>query len=201
MMHRFVFLGMIATLVTLATAPALAADQCSGHQLLPKPRPQASCLTVTPQVFVSPDRALRATVLPVDISLYATPDMESRIVIRSRDGNTLTSMDHSSPRGTNGYYVFNAAWSPDSQYFVYSLTSSGGHSPWSFPIMVYDNKSRSIAKFTDMIGGRPTLLGQFKFTSPHTLLATTWRKPGAIEDKVAISVDLDRAFAKMKSSH
>jgi hypothetical protein len=76
---------------------------------------------------------LHATVLPADISLDATPDMESRVVIRSVAGSTLNSHNHSSPRGANGYYVDQAQWSPDSQFFVYSLVSSGGHSPWSHP--------------------------------------------------------------------
>jgi len=108
---------------------AYAEVVCSGHKLLPIPRPQSSCSNVKPRIYPSPDGALRALVFPVDVSLYATPDMESRVVIRTSKGDTLTSKDYSSPRGTNGYYVFDAKWSPDSQFFVYSTSSSGGHSP------------------------------------------------------------------------
>jgi hypothetical protein len=191
---------LLATLVsvTVVLAPGFACAEvpCSGHQFLQKPRPETSCLTAAPQMFVSPDGALRASVLPVDVSLYATPDMESRVVIRSSDGNTLTSADYSSPRGSNGYYVFAAKWSPDSQFFVYSLTSSGGHSPWSFPIMVYSRKTRSIARFSDMINGRPTVSGNFRFSGPHTLIASTWKKPGAFDDKLVVGVDLEKASAK-----
>jgi hypothetical protein len=122
--------------VTFAT-DASAEVTCSGHKLLPIPRPQSSCGNVKPRIYPSPDGALRALVFPVDVSLYATPDMESRVVIRTNKGDTLTSKDYSSPRGANGYYVFNAKWSPYSQFFVYSMSSSGGHSPWSFPMMVY----------------------------------------------------------------
>jgi hypothetical protein len=68
---------------------------------------------------------LRAVVYPVDISLNATSDMESRVVIRTSKGDTLTSKDYASPRGFNGYYVVNAKWSPDSKFFVYSMSSSG----------------------------------------------------------------------------
>ena len=136
---------------TLSPAPVLGQVVCSGHELLPKPRPDTSCLDVKPAVHPSPDRALRATVLPVDVSLYATPDMESRVVIRTSKGDTLTSKDYSSPRGANGYYVLNAKWAPDSRFFVFSMSSSGGHSPWSFPIMVYGYKRNFFAKFSDMI--------------------------------------------------
>jgi hypothetical protein len=136
-------------------------------------------------------------VVPADVSLDATPDMESRVVIRASEGKTLTSKDHSSPRGMNGYYVYRAKWSPDSQFFVYSLVSSGGHSPWQFPMMVYSRKANAFAKFSDMIGGKPTLSGDFDFTGPHTLTATTWKQPASGDkepEKVPVTVDLQKAF-------
>ncbi|HEY7297523.1 MAG TPA: hypothetical protein VH684_06255 [Xanthobacteraceae bacterium] len=173
------------------------AQACSGHRLLTKPRPEASCRYVVPQIFVSPDKTMRALVFPADISLDATPDMESRVVIRSSAGDTLTSKDYSSPRGANGYYVYRAKWSPDSQFFVYSLTSSGGHSPWSFPIMVYGRESSRIAEFSSMIDGKPTLSGDFYFSGPHTVAATTWKQPGSLDDKVPIMIDLQQAFDKL----
>ena len=96
----------LASMTFATDAPAQVA--CSGHKLLPIPRPESSCGDVKPQIYPSPDGALRALVLPVDVSLYATPDMESRIVIRTAKGDTLTSKDYSSPRGTNGHYVVDA---------------------------------------------------------------------------------------------
>lgn len=170
---------------------------CTGHQILEAPRSETSCPTVRPEVFVSPDKAMHASVLPVGVSLYATPDMESRIVIRSSDGDTLTSADYSSRRGMNGYYVHSAKWSPDSQFFVYSLTSSGGHQPWSFPIMVYSRKRNLIAAFSAMIQGRPTLSGDFEFSGPHTVSARTWKAQGSIDQPVPITVDLETAFARL----
>jgi len=193
-----------AALVLLAPAEVLADTRCSGHQLLSKPRPEASCRYVVPQIYVSPDKEMRALVFPVDVLLDATPDMESRVVIRSSAGDTLTSKDHSSPRGMNGYYVYRAKWSPDSQFFVYSLVSSGGHSPWSFPIMVFGRRNSEIAKLSDMIDGKPTLSGEFSFSAPHTLTATTWKRPAAAGEKdvgetVPITVDLEEAFQKLPS--
>src|SRR5579862_4100427 len=149
------------------SADASAAPPCSGHQALSTPRPEASCRNIVAQVLVSPDKALHAVILPADISLDTTPDMESRVVIRTSSGSTVTSKDHSSPRGMNGYYVYRAKWSPDSQFFVYSLISSGGHSPWSFPMMVFSRKASAIAEFSAMIEGKPTLSGDFSFSGPH----------------------------------
>jgi len=185
--------------MTFAT-DASAEVVCSGHKLLPIPRPQSSCSNVKPRIYPSPDGALRALVFPVDVSLYATPDMESRVVIRTSKGDTLTSKDYSSPRGTNGYYVFNAKWSPDSQFFVYSTSSSGGHSPWSFPMMVYSRQQNRIAGFSDMINAEPTVSGDFHFIGSHTVVASTWKRPGSLDDKVAVTVDLEEAFAKLAPS-
>jgi hypothetical protein len=182
---------------TLPPASAVAQLACSGHKLLRIPRPESSCSNVKPVIYTSPDGALRALVFPVDVSLYATPDMESRVVIRIAKGDTLTSKDYSSPRGTNGYYVLDAKWSPDSQFFVYSMASSGGHSPWSFPMTVYSRQKKRIAGFSDMIEGKPTLSADFRFAGPHTLVASTWKQQGSLDDKVPVTVDLEDAFAKL----
>ena len=200
---RALSVSLIAAAATLSAASALlptdalADNPCSGHNLLSKPRPEGSCRNVAAETFVSPDKAVRALVVPASISLDTTPDMESRVVIRASAGSTLTSMDHSSPRGMNGYYVVRAKWSPDSQFFVYSLSSSGGHSPWSFPMMVYSRKANRIAKFSDMINDKPTVSGEFTFAGPHTVTASTWKKPGSPEDMVPITVDLEQALAKL----
>ena len=189
--------ALVAASMVLIVDCAPAAGPCAGHQLLRTRRPESSCSNVKPRIYPSPDGSLRAVVFPVDISLDATPDMESRIVIRSRKGDTLASKDYSSARGFNGYHVVNAKWSPDSKFFVYSMSSSGGHSPWQFPMAVYGREKNAFAAFSDMINGNPTISGDFKFAGPHTVVASTWKQPGAIEDKVPVTVDLVEAFAKL----
>jgi hypothetical protein len=159
--------------------------------------PRAVAPDVKPELFAAPDGELQAVVLPVDVSLYATPDMESRVEIRSQGGDTLLASDYASPRGQNGHYVYAAKWSPDSEFFVFSLTSSGGHQPWSFPIMVYSRKRNAIAPFSDMIDGLPTLLGSFDISAPHSLTAATWKEQGAFDDPVPVTVDLEAGFEKL----
>jgi hypothetical protein len=73
---------VVGTAMPLADA-GTAADPCSGHQLLRTRRAESSCTDLKPRIYPSPDGALRALVFPVDISLDATPDMESRVVIRN----------------------------------------------------------------------------------------------------------------------
>jgi hypothetical protein len=187
---------LIQSVVGVSSAPMLSAGAL---ELLSIPRSETSCLTARPQIYPSPDAALRALVLPVDVDLHATPDMESRIVIRTSEGKLLTSKDYSSPRGANGYFVYAAKWSPDSQFFVYSMSSSGGHSPWSFPMWVYSRQKNLIADFSAMIGNNPTVSGDFKFTGPHTVLATTWEKAGS-DNKLPVTVDLEDAIKKIAPS-
>src|SRR5262249_4260700 len=146
----------------------------------------------TPNLPIARRRASRARVSR-GCQLYTTPDMESRIVIRTSKGDTLTSKDYSSPRGANGYYVVNAKWSPDSQFFVYSMSSSGGHSPWSFPMMVYSRQKNRIAGFSDMINGAPTVSGGFHFAGPHTVGASTSQRARSLDDKGTVTVDLEEA--------
>src|SRR5215831_19898648 len=57
---------------------AYAEVVCSGHKLLPIPRPQSSCSNVKPRIYPSPDGALRALVFPVDVSLYYARHGEPR---------------------------------------------------------------------------------------------------------------------------
>lgn len=193
-------LALGAGMMTAFQVAAPADDLCDGHRLLPNPRPATSCQKIVPQVHASPDRELQALVVPAGVSLYATPDIESRVVIRSAKGDTLTSHDYSSPRGTNGYYVDQAKWTPDSQFFVFSMISSGGHSPWSFPTMVYSRQKNQIAKLSDMIDGRPLLSGTFQVSAPHSLSVVTWKRPGDLNDTVTITVDLEKAFATLPAS-
>lgn len=190
-------LGLAACWEQAGSASSSAEAGCSGHQLLRARRAEGSCLGVTPQIIEAPDRSFRAVIYPAEVSLDATPDMESRVVIRSRAGDTLASIDHSSPRGSNGHYVYRGQWSPDGQYFAYSLVSSGGHSPWSWPIWVYGVKANRFAHLSGMIDGRPTLSGDFTFAAPHALTAMTWPQEGDIEHKVPVTVELDAAFARL----
>jgi hypothetical protein len=155
------------------------------------------------RIFEAPDKAMRALVFPSDAGAWR-PQRESRVVIRSSAGDTVMSKDYSSSSGEHGYYVDHGEWSPDSQFFVYSLMSSGGHSPWQMPIVVYSRKKERIATFSDMIG-RPALAGvKFKFAGPHTLVATisgSAEAQGALEDRVPISVDLDVEFENLQSNY
>ena len=91
-----------------------------------------------------------------------------------------------------------------SQFFVYGLGSSGGHSPWHHPIGVYSRKQNRFAR-VDVLIGSPIISDEFKFTGPHTLTATTWGEegqPGPVNETLdrpmlTIPIDLEKPFEKL----
>src|SRR5437899_963523 len=58
---------------------------------------------------------------------------ESRVEFYSPQHEMLCALDYSSEDSEHGFGIVKAAWTPDSNYFVFSLTSSGGHQSWHFP--------------------------------------------------------------------
>lgn len=94
--------------------------------------------------YTSPDGAQVAIVRSQRVS-EATD--ESRVELRTSAGTVSAKRDYTSPDGEHGYGVMKAAWTPDSQYLVYSLESSGGHQAWHTPVWVF---SRKESKFLNL---------------------------------------------------
>jgi hypothetical protein len=86
------------------------------------------------------------------------------------------------------------------------MASSGGHSPWQFPMGVYGrsavhgSEKDRIVGMSELINGNPTISADFKFTGPHTVVVTTWKQAGSPEEKVSVTVDLQQAFDKLSPS-
>lgn len=105
------------------------------------------------------------------------PNNESKVKFYSRDNQRLCTLDLSSPDGEHGFGLIKAAWTPDEQYFVLSLASSGGHQPWHTPIVFYslrDNMIRSLDSYTE---GPGISQGDFRLEAPNTVLTAVFREP------------------------
>ena len=59
-------------------------------------------------------------------------------------GQVLLSRDERSSDGSHGYEVIEAAWTSDSQFFVATTESNGGHQPWARPLWVYSRSKNHI---------------------------------------------------------
>lgn len=102
------------------------------------------------QKFESPDDSLRAEIQSVRKS--ASGAAESKIEILSKEGKKVWAVKYTSRDGEHGFSVVKAAWTADSQYFVYSLASSGTHPPGRSPTFFYDRKADRVRSFDAEVG-------------------------------------------------
>ena len=67
-------------------------------------------------------------------------------------------------------------------------------------MMLYSREKNRFALLCDMFDCMQTVSGDFHFTGPHTLVATTWRQAGSLDSNLAITVNLEDAFDKIPPS-
>ena len=106
-----------------------------------------------PHEFKSPDGRVIAVVRSMQV-----PDAmpESRVELRTEEGRVLAKRDYTSEDGEHGYGVTKATWTPDSQFFVYSLESSGGHSAWHAPVQFFSREHDKVVGLDDAVAA-PTM--------------------------------------------
>lgn len=144
-------------------------------------RPQAAKKS---QHYISPDGRLNVSIIPVGKT--GRERSESLIEFRGPGSEPLCGINYSSSDGDHGFGVVEAAWTPDSQYFVFSLTSSGGHQSWHAPTQFYSRKARAIRTLDDYLDGSGITKPDFTLRSPNIIDTVIW------EDKfVPVSVRLD----------
>src|SRR5260370_25730727 len=97
----------------------------------------------------SPDHQLRACV--VEVGKFPPPLNESRVDIRDTSGRLVASRNFGSPKGDQGRSVVHSAWTPDSNFFVFSTRSSAGHSPWHWNTYFYIRKKNKLAVLNEPI--------------------------------------------------
>ncbi|MDQ6764885.1 MAG: hypothetical protein M3Z22_02115 [Verrucomicrobiota bacterium] len=111
----------------------------------------------------SPDQKLRACILSVG-KHGAPPFNESRVEVHDAQGALLATKDFKSPDGEHGRNVQKNQWSSDSQFFVFSTASSGGHSPWHWQTYFFEAKTKTFREVDDFTG--PIIQRDFKLSRP-----------------------------------
>jgi hypothetical protein len=124
-------------------------------------------------------------------------DYESRIEFYSAQNQMLCALDYSSGDGEHGFGVVKAAWTPDSEYFVFSLTSSGGHQAWHAPTLFLSRKDNAIFDLDNYTEASGISKGDFDLKAPNIVLTEAWRgKP------VPVKFHLDKLLRNgRRSSH
>lgn len=122
---------------------------------------------------------------------------ESKVEFYSPESQILCTLDYSSEDGEHGFSVVKAAWTPDGNYFVFSLTSSGGHQSWHAPTLFYserNNEIRSLDGYADAAG---ISKADFTLLPPNTVVTEVQR-----EESVPIQFRLDSLVSSdHKSKH
>jgi hypothetical protein len=137
-------------------------------------------------IFVSPDRAWRA------VRIATSGGREDKITVRDAHDHELSSKDHSSSTGWNGRYLYDADWTPDSRFFVYSTGSSGGHSDWHWQTFAYDSHTKRFYSLDDVLG--PIVEPAIVVSEPHRFHSKRLNPQGGAEaPPVYIDVDVDLA--------
>jgi hypothetical protein len=165
--------------------------------LLPVAMLLASCASQAPKPanfgcegMDSPNHQWRACV--VEVGKFPPPLNESRVDIRDTSGKLVASRNFASPKGDQGRSVVHSAWTPDSNFFVFSTRSSGGHSPWHWNTYFYSRKKDKFAALDDTIG--PVIKPNFKVKAPDIVEATvqgTKSDPSDIKTGHVASTHLD----------
>jgi hypothetical protein len=98
--------------------------------------------------YRAPDGAIVAVVAS---SQAPEATIESVVELRTKSGKLVTRRDYRSKDGEHGYGITKASWTPDSQFFVYSLESSGGHSAWHSPVQFFSRRRNKILSLDDAL--------------------------------------------------
>ncbi len=119
----------------------------------------------TGKKFVSPDHRLYAIVLP-----SGKGGKESRVEVFAARGARIGERDFGSADGEHGESVVKAARTPDSQFFVWSMENSGGHSPWNCPTYAFSRRRRAAFSLDRIVGGITS--AEFVLQGPDVLRST-----------------------------
>ena len=141
-----------------------------------------------PQSYQSPDGSLRVVITPVSKSCP-----EDRLVIRKRDGALFYRKDFSSSDCEHGDNIVRGEWSPDSQFFVFNVESTGGHQSGHRPVFFYSRSENKLYRLENYIGY--IVAQDFTLEAPHIIKTETQKIIGKMEG-VPIKVNLSTIFRR-----
>lgn len=105
----------------------------------------------------------RVVIVPVGAA------QESRVVFFSPRSQRMCTTDYSSADGSHGFVIAKAEWTPDGRFFVYSMTSSGGHSVMSTPTQFFSVRDQSLCVLDRYAGELPIEFADFRSSAPNTV--------------------------------
>jgi hypothetical protein len=116
--------------------------------------------------YLSPDKQFRAEVIT------QAGSSETVVEVHNRTGKLLSREDYTSDDAQHGYYVSKAEWTPNSQFFVYSLESSGGHFVMVVPTLFFATRTKKTYQLFDYLKSN-VIFPDFQITAPDKVRVTT----------------------------
>jgi len=135
--------------------------------------------------FPSPDGAMLARISPVSRKC-----LESRIEIRKRRGPAFFRKSYGSADCEHGMGIDHGKWTPDSMFFVFNTSFSGGHQPWHRPIYFYSRKDNKIHSLDSLVG--PIVAPEFELTAPHFVATRVLEQGNSAGRRVMFDLDRSR---------
>lgn len=150
-------------------------------------------------IYWSPDNALQAVIHP---SPENAPQVQPEFILEvlTKANKTICTVAFTSKDLDHGSLLMKALWSPDSNYFVFSTFSSGGHSSWHYPTFCYARSKNAVFYLDELVGG-PLVVSDFDIFNPAVFYSKrlNYEKGKKIaEEPIAVKVDLSRIAFKTK---
>ena len=137
------------------------------------------------QRYASPDKSYEATVVTLKTG-------ESKIHIAKPHGKLFFEKSFESDDGEHGDTIIQAAWSPNSRFFVFMTQHSGGHSPLMHPIYFWDRRDNQLRMLDYVVGG---ITGGFTIETPDIVRGKRIASPDSTsaDDQDDFSISLTSA--------
>ena len=169
--------------VTQERAPTEGRPYKLGHYFAP-----SLVRAQQPESYKSPDGILRVVITTVSKSCP-----EDRLVIRNHNGALFYRKDFSSSDCEHGDNIVRGEWSPDSQFFVFNVESTGGHQPGHRPVFFYSRSENKLYRLENYIGY--IVAQDFTLEAPHIIKTEKQKIIGEMEG-VPIKVDLSQILRR-----
>src|SRR6266852_3314275 len=147
--------------------------------------------------YTAPDGGVRVVVVPVSKEAGRS-EYESRIEFKSSEGKIACALDYSSEDSEHGFGVVKAEWTPDSQYFVFSLTSSGGHQAWHAPTQFLSRKDKTVRTLDDYFFEAGISKADFQLIAPNTVKTEVWEGKSVLVSVKLAALPPLRSWRKSK---
>lgn len=144
--------------------------------------------------FPSPDGSMTASVVEVHHAKDSRVQGESILEIHDSSGTLMLKKDYSSADGEHGSIIDDGKWSANSEFFLYSLESSGGHSPWHLPVDVFVRRNRKAVSLDKFVGA---ITGGFEFVATTRIKAFVMKGE---DEHFPVDFNLERLWPKAEKN-